>query len=115
MPKLSSMIECNPIRNILVMLYGNSKPDMMRYNLPLWFLPCLLITMMFDGIETIVRKYGRAMRYFAIAAFAVAGVFFSMHENVALPWHTETACSMAVWFISGISVQETKVIEKIIR
>lgn len=66
MPKLSSMIECNPIRNILVMLYGNSKPDMMRYNLPLWFLPCLIITMMFDEIETIVRKYGRAMRYFQL-------------------------------------------------
>lgn len=113
-PSLSSVVECDPVKNILVMLYGNSKPEVMRYNLPLWFLPCLFTTTLLGyGTEAIARKCGKATRFFMIAVFVALGVFFSMNENIALPWHIETACSMAVWFVSGIIVQETKITEKL--
>ena len=114
MPSLSSMVECDPVKNVWVMLYGNSKPEVMRYNLPLWFLPCLFTTSLFGfGTETIARKFGKVSRFLVIAIFVALGIFFSINENIALPWHTETACSMAVWFVLGIIVQEAQITEKL--
>ena len=36
----------------------------------------------------------------------VAGIYFSFNENIALPWHLETALSMLVWFEAGIIVRD---------
>ena len=42
-PSVASSRDCNVFRNICVMLYGNSKPDAMKYNSPLWFLSCFFV------------------------------------------------------------------------
>lgn len=59
------------------MLYGNSKPEVMRYNLPLWFLPCLFLTSCIGYCEeAIVSLKGKPMRIVAILIFAIIGAFF---------------------------------------
>lgn len=104
---LSQLLECDPATNLIVMLYGNSKPEVMRYNLPLWFLPCLFLTSCIGYCEeAIVSLKGKPMRIVAIFIFALIGAFFSKHEDIALPWHFETSISMAVWFVLGISCRE---------
>lgn len=113
-PSLTDILECSPFKNILIMLYGNSKPEVMRYNLPLWFLPCLFITTLFGyGTETLALRLGQAAKLILIVIFVVLGTFVSVHENIALPWHIETACSMAVWFILGSIAKKARIAEKI--
>lgn len=86
------MLECDPATNLIVMLYGNSKPEVMRYNLPLWFLPCLFLTSCIGYCEeAIVSLKGKPMRIVAILIFALIGAFFSKHEDITLPWLFETS------------------------
>lgn len=40
LPQINSSMNCSFWNNILIMLWGNSKPDVMKYNSPLWFLTC---------------------------------------------------------------------------
>ena len=39
MPSLSE--QSGFFNQLFVVLYGNSRPDIMKWNTPLWFLPCL--------------------------------------------------------------------------
>lgn len=104
---LSKILECNPLKNIIIMLYGNSKPEVMRYNLPLWFLPCLFITSVIAFlVETVIQKKGNKYRIVFILGFAIIGAFVALHENISLPWHFETSCSMLVWYLLGIMLSE---------
>lgn len=103
MPKIGTLLNCDIVNNVKVMLYGNSKPDIMRYNLPLWFLPCFFcVTMLTYGVEKVVQKLGAGIRYFTMAICAVMGGIISQSETLALPWHLETAISMLVWSEAGI-------------
>lgn len=111
---LTTMAECNPIKNIIVMLYGNSKPNEMRYNLPLWFLPCLFcVSMIAYGIDLIgeKRKKKHFVRLEGIILGIIVGMFFRNNESIALPWHMETASSMLVWFLCGIECHEYGIID----
>lgn len=104
---LSQLLECDLGTNLLVMLYGNSKPEIMRYNLPLWFLPCLFSTSCIAYCEEFcVRLKGKSMRIIVILLLIFIGAFFAQHEDIALPWHFETSISMAVWFVLGISCKD---------
>lgn len=111
---LTTMAECNPIKNIIVMLYGNSKPDGMRYNLPLWFLPCLFsVSMIAYGIDLFGDKWKKKhlVRLTGIILGIIIGIFFRNNEDIALPWHIETASSMLVWYLCGIECREYRIIE----
>lgn len=113
MPEIKSMMECDIAENILTMLYGNSKPDVMKYNSPLWFLPCLFsVTMLAYGVEHLVDKINVKVRYLAMLLSVIIGIVINSNEEVRLPWHIETASAMLVWFLLGISVHDYFVIFK---
>ena len=103
-PTVSQVIDCDIINNLKVMIYGNSKPDVMKYNSPLWFLPCMFCVSLISWCSEFIGKKLNpdAVRVVTILLCSAGGVFFSYNESIALPWHLETAVSMTVWYILGI-------------
>jgi fucose 4-O-acetylase-like acetyltransferase len=78
----------------------------MRYNLPLWFLPCLFSTeILAYGIAVARKKYGSYIYYCAIAVSVLCTIFVKLY----LPWHIETAFAMLFWFLLGMVVREQKI------
>ncbi|MDO4308534.1 MAG: acyltransferase family protein, partial [Eubacteriales bacterium] len=107
MPKVGTLLECDLVTNFFVMLYGNSKPETMRYNLPLWFLPCFFcVTILAYIVEKLSRIKGRQIRYISMVIAAILGGMVGIYNTIALPWHFETAISMLVWYLAGITVRE---------
>lgn len=61
-PSITDGMNTNVLTNIGVMMWGNSKPDCMKYNSPLWYLPCLFIVLVLSyGIETIIDRFQKVM------------------------------------------------------
>lgn len=106
-PSVGELLNCNLIENLKIMVYGNSKPDVMKYNMPLWFLTCFFcVTLLAYGSEIITRSYTKNFRYITIVIGILTGAFMSRHETIAWPWHLETAFSMLVWYLLGIEAAE---------
>ena len=56
--QLNDILDCSIAHNMIVMIYGNSKPDIMKYNSPLWFLTCFFsVLVMSYAIEWTMRKF----------------------------------------------------------
>lgn len=105
--QLNNIMDCSIVHNIVVMIYGNSKPDVMKYNSPLWFLTCFFSVLIVSyAIEYLIRKTKRTniIRGIWIIGLILGGVRISSTE-IALPWHFETAISMLVWFELGILIK----------
>lgn len=104
---IKSIMECDMVKNFFIMLYGNSKPDVMKYNSPLWFLPCLFsVTVLAYGVEWLVNRFNIKVRCLAMLLSVTVGIIININDWIRLPWHIETASSMLVWFLLGISVHE---------
>ena len=118
MPKINNMLECSIWKNILVMLYGNSKPDIMKYYSPLWFLTCYfsvivlsyLIDLIYDKMIYIksINKHNQYIYRIIIILVFIALGWISSNYFPRLPWHFETAVSMLVWFELGKLVNDAK-------
>jgi fucose 4-O-acetylase-like acetyltransferase len=73
-PQISNIMECNFIKNVFTMLYATSKPDIMKYNTPLWFLPCFfVVSIVAYVIEKMAYKYVKCIRYIAMFICACVG------------------------------------------
>lgn len=111
-PNIQSIVDCDITDNVRVMLYGNSKPDVMKYNSPLWFLPCLFcVTLLAYGVERLTYKCALMVRYVAMLLSIVVCVILNSNESLAFPWHLETALSMLVWYLLGISIRTTGLVQ----
>ena len=78
-PRVNDIMDCSILNNLLVMIYGNSKPDIMKYNSPLWFLPCFFVTSVFACfLESIIRKIDKCeiLRSGAILLLILSGGVF---------------------------------------
>lgn len=113
-PSITKGINTDILFNIRVMLYGNSKPSLMKYNLPLWFLPCLFSTsVIVYGVERLPQKvqYKNIFRGLCIAILILVGGFYTKYmSHIYLPWHIETAIQMAVFYLLGVQVQENGIL-----
>ena len=68
-PSITDGMNTDVITNIVVMLWGNSKPDCMKYNSPLWYLPCLFVVLILSyGIETIIDRLQKVNVGYALRA-----------------------------------------------
>ena len=108
--RVNDIMDCSPINNLLIMLYGNSKPDVMKYNSPLWFLACFFcVNIIAYCIETVYAKTNKyAVRIAGTAIMAVIGCFVGAYNNIRLPWHLETAASMTVWYMLGVIAADSE-------
>lgn len=105
--QLNAIMDCSIGHNLVVMIYGNSKPDIMKYNSPLWFLTCFFsVLVMSYAIEWTMRRFRNSniMRGIGIIVLIFLGGGISRPE-IVLPWHLETAVSMLVWFELGILIK----------
>ena len=68
LPKLNEIMQCGILANIKCMLYGSSKPAIMKYNQPLWFLPCLFcVSIIAYTIETIGGEGTTVIKTYIVA------------------------------------------------
>lgn len=113
-PSITKGINTDVLFNMKVMLYANSKPSIMKYNLPLWFLPCLFSTsLIVYGFEIFLRRVQKKNIYrgLCIAVLILIGVFYTKYASqVYLPWHIETAVQMSVFYLLGVQVQENGIL-----
>lgn len=109
-PSITDGNNTSLVDNIIIMLYGNSKPSLMKYNLPLWFLPCFFCaSIIVFFIEKSIKRFNKCkMRLIAMAFLACVGGIYSRYwSEIGLPWHFETAISMSVFFLIGIQIKDT--------
>lgn len=104
-PGVGNLLECDLATNIFVMLYGNSKPNTMKYNLPLWFLSCFfVVSVALWCIESLNKKWNKS-RILCMIFCVILGGILSKIQTIILPWHIETAVSMIVWSLLGIEMR----------
>ena len=107
-PQIGNIMNYSLKDNILIMLWGNSKPDVMKYNSPLWFLPCYFSVIIMALIVVKIVDFLCNIRYIReiiLICLILMGRGCSI-PSITLPWHCETAVSMLVWFELGIIFKE---------
>jgi len=94
--------------NILGMLYGNGATGYMKWNLPLWFIPCLFATnIVFYGIEKLIlalkKKLGlvTVMAGFFAVSFLLAILNYYVLKLKMLPFGLETVLYMLPFYAAG--------------
>ena len=89
--------------NIAGMLYGNSNSKYMTWNSPLWFLPCMFVSLaVMDLMESILRYIKKenniSLRIVLVLALWLSGILINTRFSVYLPFHIESAL-----FLTGFS------------
>lgn len=105
-------------KNFAGMLYANSRTGYMKWNQPLWFIPCMNLTLSFvwlaEHILNRLKSKGIWVgRYFIVITFAVLGLLFEKINNVKFPFQLESAIFMVSFTEMGMCFKESKRIEKI--
>ncbi|MBO5323375.1 MAG: acyltransferase [Oscillospiraceae bacterium] len=87
--------------NLLELLLANPKGGRMKFNLPLWFLPCLYVTkLMYYGIHKLFRgKQGKILP--AGLILAALGFVYTAFRLPSLPFNFSVALKMLVFFAFG--------------
>ena len=88
--------------NILGMLYGSGATGNMQWNLPLWFIPCLFVTLLiFYPIEAMLRKK-KTLSPVVLSFFLVLSFLnFYVLKKKTLPFGLETAIYLIPFFVLG--------------
>lgn len=87
--------------NLMDLLYGTAKRSSLRFNAPLWFLPCLFVTkLMYYGLGKLVR--GRQCLVFpAAVVLAAGGYVYTAFALPKLPFALDIAVKMLPFFSLG--------------
>ena len=95
---------------LLTMLYGNSRPDQMKWNTPLWFLPCLFgVLLCVYGIEKAIflikksnNKLQICIRVMCVLLFLTLGIVLERTVDIRLPFQMESGVFMIGFCELGI-------------
>lgn len=90
------------LKNLLSMLYANSNFGYMKWNQPLWFLPCFLVTNIL--IHFIYKNKNVVLRNIILYSLVFVGHIISLYK-IFLPFHLETSLCMLFWMNLGIISQ----------
>ena len=107
-PSLVEGQEIGIISNIVGALYGNGYIGNMKWNRPLWFLPCSFITsMIIFFAEYVIQKahlkYHSALRFmFVVLSICMNLVYCKFFMSLRLPFGSEVAISMSGFMEMGI-------------
>ena len=80
------------------MLYGVGDAGSLRFNIPLWFLPC---TCMIECLYYLLDKYSKKTKPIWVLVSAVLGYFSIPLFNIRLPWGLDAAFTGLVFFAVG--------------
>ena len=107
-PPLVKGMEVRIISNVVGALYGNGRMGNMKWNLPLWFLPCSFVTsMIVFFIEYIIHKVHlknpTILRLLFIGLSICMNILYCKYFNsIRLPFGAEVAISMSGFMEMGI-------------
>lgn len=96
--------------NIWGMVYGNSRTGFMKWNTPIWFLPCLMaVYLLIDTVEGCSKSNRFKLRIITIGiSLILTGIYTTLFRHVKLPFAAETAIFMYSFFEMGIMFKESK-------
>lgn len=90
-------------KNLLGLLYGNCKTGLMKWNLPLWFLPCLFVAELLQyAVEALCRRK-RVLRWAFLPVSLAVSRWFGWDM---LPFGLETALKIYPFFLLGALLRE---------
>lgn len=101
--------------NLLGAIYANSRTGLMKWNTPLWFLPCLFVVEVFaalieKNLNHICRGGKKKTILRIVIAFSSATIGFGLFGrfllDVVLPFHVEAAIILLLYFELGILVRD---------
>ena len=103
-------------KNLIGMLYANSRTIYMRWNLPLWFIPCMSVTLiivwLIDYIkQALVTITGEKVRIEACFIFAMAGIIMQQLIDIKFPFQFESAILMTAFVELGLVFKDCRMIE----
>ncbi|MDI9520821.1 MAG: acyltransferase family protein [Bacillota bacterium] len=112
------------LENIVGMFYGNPRTDLMKWNLPLWFLPSLFSTMFIAEIlESILDKHIQKQKWLrAVVVFLCLFLGLVLHNaikqyDIKLPFFLESLFFLLGFFELGVFIspliQKKEISEKI--
>ncbi len=105
------------VKNVLGMLYANSRTIYMKWNIPLWFIPCMNIVsicvFLIEKLLDKVRKWKNMGRIMAIVVFATIGLLLPVCGDYKLPFQFESGVYMISFVEIGFFMKERRIIERI--
>lgn len=112
------------IENLWGLLYANPRTELMLWNRPLWFIPCLFASLIIVDIlerTTIIRigmgEGGGVLRkrLAVIILFLIIGIIWNRASIWILPFHLEAALGMISFVEIGIMFMEFEIAKKVER
>ena len=99
--RLSMDVDTSFGKNLVELLVMNSKGGRMKFNLPLWFLPCLFATkMVYYGLVKLFKD-NQVKILIASLVLAVVGFVYTGLGGPSLPFNFSVALKMLVFFAFG--------------
>lgn len=101
-------------KNVLGMLYANAVEGYMKWNLPLWFLPCMFVTQLiaypFIGkARALARRNPLYTLPAVLFSFILPFLDYFVFRVRALPFHFESAVFLMPFFLLGSCFREIRV------
>ena len=103
------------LTNLFGLLYANSRTELMWWNRPLWFIPCLFITLtVVDIIERTVLRSGKEYKRYIVIIISIFGMMISDYpSHWYLPFQMETAFGMVGFIELGILFKKCRVDKRV--
>lgn len=98
-------------KNILGMLYANAVEGYMKWNLPLWFLPCMFAAQLMaypvsEKVRASVKKNSLRVFPIVLCASILPYLDYFVFRVRALPFHLESAVFLMPFFLAGMCMRE---------
>lgn len=100
-------------KNVLGMLYANAVEGYMKWNLPLWFLPCMFVSQLLaypisDKVRALVQKKPSFVLPVVLSSFILPYLDYFIFRVRALPFHLESAVFLMPFFLLGMCLREIR-------
>ena len=106
-------------KNLIGMLYANSRTIYMRWNLPLWFIPCMNLTLVLVWLlervrqDTVKTNRVKCRAVFCLILILVGLVIQKKLTDIKFPFQFESAVLMAAFVELGLIFKECKIVERV--
>ena len=98
-------------KNVIGMLYANAVEGYMKWNVPLWFLPCMFVTqLLFYPFSGLIKKYMKNRLFLLLpivfSTFLLPYLDYFVFRVRALPFHLESSVFLMPFFVFGACLRE---------
>ncbi|MBQ4618994.1 MAG: acyltransferase [Clostridia bacterium] len=113
--KLSVTIKHSEIyKNVLGMLYASAVEGYMKWNLPLWFLPCMFVSQLLyypiaEPVKKLIRKKQLFVFPLLVLSLMLPYLDYFVFRVRALPFHIESSVFLMPFFLLGACIRHMNV------